>query len=223
MGWLSPAHRRREPALWETVTKGRNDLRSEESGTRGYRSLRVVLIELVDAADAATRPSSQAVIKRCVAEAIPTLGLSGAPTTELDVALAFEAGLVDVVASTGTIDQILIRLRAIGMGTSLMTRDERERLKRALDEHRQTHLQLLEPLGALSLREQQVLSMLMLGRTVGEIAATQFVSVATVRTHVQAILTKLEVHHQLGAVIKAINAKWELPVGREHVGSSAVA
>jgi DNA-binding NarL/FixJ family response regulator len=51
--------------------------------------------------------------------------------------------------------------------------------------------------------ERQVLIALSEGRTVQEIAGQQYVSVATVRTHVQAILRKLGVSNQLAAVALA--------------------
>lgn len=55
----------------------------------------------------------------------------------------------------------------------------------------------------LTPREREVLVALSQGRTVQEIAEQQYVSVATVRSHVQAILTKLGVSTQLAAVALA--------------------
>lgn len=55
----------------------------------------------------------------------------------------------------------------------------------------------------LTPRERQVLVALSDGRSVQEIAEQQYVSVATVRSHVQAILTKLGVSNQLAAVALA--------------------
>lgn len=55
----------------------------------------------------------------------------------------------------------------------------------------------------LTPREREVLVALSEGRTVQQIAEEQFVSVATVRSHVQAILTKLGVSNQLAAVALA--------------------
>lgn len=61
----------------------------------------------------------------------------------------------------------------------------------------------------LTPRERQVLVALSEGRTVPEIAQQQYVSVATVRSQVQAILTKLGVSNQLAAV--ALARQYVLP------------
>ena len=63
-------------------------------------------------------------------------------------------------------------------------------------------------LESLSPRESQVLGCLMDGRTVDEIAARASISVATVRSHVHAILAKLEVNSQLAAVAVAHRSGW---------------
>jgi DNA-binding NarL/FixJ family response regulator len=55
----------------------------------------------------------------------------------------------------------------------------------------------------LTPREREVLIALSEGRSVQEIAVQQYVSVATVRSHVQGILTKLGVSNQLAAVALA--------------------
>ena len=50
------------------------------------------------------------------------------------------------------------------------------------------------PVGMLSDREQQILHILVTGRSYKEIATTLFISVETVRTHVRNIYRKLQVH-----------------------------
>nr|WP_281374640.1 LuxR C-terminal-related transcriptional regulator [Nocardioides soli] len=60
-------------------------------------------------------------------------------------------------------------------------------------------------------REEAVLGELMQGRTVRDIASSSFVSEATVRTQVKAILSKLEVSSQLAAVGIANTAGWQPP------------
>jgi DNA-binding NarL/FixJ family response regulator len=68
-----------------------------------------------------------------------------------------------------------------------------------------------EPFPRLSTREQAVLHELIDGRTAGEIAAEAFVSIATVRTQISAVLRKLGVHSQLAAVALARRAQWDEP------------
>jgi DNA-binding NarL/FixJ family response regulator len=52
----------------------------------------------------------------------------------------------------------------------------------------------------LSRREQEVLAWLLSGSSAAEIAAAEQVSMATVRSHLRAVLTKLDVSSQLAAV-----------------------
>ena len=61
----------------------------------------------------------------------------------------------------------------------------------------------LAPFGRLSAREAQVLRALAQGQSVGAIAEAWFVSEATVRSQVRAILAKLDVSSQLEAVAAA--------------------
>ena len=63
-------------------------------------------------------------------------------------------------------------------------------------------------LESLSPREREVLRCLMDGKTVDEIADGTPISVATVRSHVRAILTKLGVNCQLAAVAAGHRAGW---------------
>jgi DNA-binding NarL/FixJ family response regulator len=63
-------------------------------------------------------------------------------------------------------------------------------------------------LESLSPRERDVLRCLMDGKTVDEIAGGAALSVATVRSHVHAILTKLGVNCQLAAVAAGHRGGW---------------
>lgn len=56
---------------------------------------------------------------------------------------------------------------------------------------------------ALSPREAEVLTLLALGRSNAEIAAELFVSVATVKSHVRRLLTKLDRRDRLQLVVTA--------------------
>lgn len=58
----------------------------------------------------------------------------------------------------------------------------------------------------LTAREEEVLCDLVVGRTVTEIAASRPVSVTTVRSQVQAVLTKLGVTSQTAAVLMALRS-----------------
>lgn len=75
-------------------------------------------------------------------------------------------------------------------------------------------------LESLSTREREVLRCLMDGKTVDEIAGGAALSVATVRSHVHAILTKLGVNCQLAAVAAGHRGGW---TADSRLGGSSVA
>ncbi|MHB1784193.1 MAG: response regulator transcription factor [Acidimicrobiales bacterium] len=60
----------------------------------------------------------------------------------------------------------------------------------------------------LSRREQQVLWALMLGYSAREISEQSYVSLPTVRSQIHAVLSKLGVSSQLGAVTLAYRSGW---------------
>jgi DNA-binding NarL/FixJ family response regulator len=62
---------------------------------------------------------------------------------------------------------------------------------------------LQQRVSRLTSREQEVLDALSEGKTTQEVADYLFVSMATVRSHIKAILAKLEVSSQLAAVVQA--------------------
>jgi two-component system nitrate/nitrite response regulator NarL len=70
-------------------------------------------------------------------------------------------------------------------------------------------------LESLSPREREVLRCLMDGKTVDEIAGGAALSVATVRSHVHAVLTKLGVNCQIAAVAVAHRGGWTADSGLE--------
>ncbi|HSH61264.1 MAG TPA: LuxR C-terminal-related transcriptional regulator [Acidimicrobiales bacterium] len=63
-------------------------------------------------------------------------------------------------------------------------------------------------LATLTPREQAVLERLMAGKTAGEIAEQSYISIRTVRTHIEAILRKLGLRSQLAAVAFAAEMGW---------------
>ena len=71
----------------------------------------------------------------------------------------------------------------------------------------------------LTARESAVLAMLMDGQSVARISAACYVSEATVRTQVRAVLQKLGVNSQLEAVALATRAGWSLAAATEAQGA----
>jgi DNA-binding NarL/FixJ family response regulator len=85
-------------------------------------------------------------------------------------------------------------------------------LTRLLDELTESHNSAQRALAALTPREREVLLCLCEGLSRVEVAARLRLSTNTVRTHVQSILSKLDVNSSVAAVALARKAKPERPV-----------
>jgi DNA-binding NarL/FixJ family response regulator len=116
------------------------------------------------------------------------------------IAAAIAAGAVGQVPKVSSFEKLMDTVRRAVASGSIMTREERQvwidrdRVERAAGARR------VELLSRLSARERFVLERLAAGRRATEIATESVVSVSTVRTQIRAILIKLEVSSQLGAV-----------------------
>jgi DNA-binding NarL/FixJ family response regulator len=123
-------------------------------------------------------------------------------------------GACTVLSKVGTFDSILSTVRAVTERRPVLGREERERLLQEFHREQAVARDVRRKLELLTPRECEVLGHLMLGRQVREIAAASFVSEATVRTQVKAILAKLEVTSQLAAVGAAHLVEWRPPETR---------
>jgi DNA-binding NarL/FixJ family response regulator len=85
---------------------------------------------------------------------------------------------------------------------------ERDALLAALRERRAHDRDRLAPFESLTPREEAVLGELMDGSSAEQIAESSFVSTATVRSQIRAVLGKLSVHSQVAAVARAHRAGW---------------
>ena len=112
------------------------------------------------------------------------------------------------VPKSASFDELLSAISKEAAGENSLGPTERERLIDHSRRHHQLTREALAPFQSLTKREADVLGMLMQGIPVDRIAAESYVTVATVRTQVRAILTKLEVNSQLEAVSKANRAGW---------------
>ena len=121
------------------------------------------------------------------------------------------AGAHGVVDKAAAFDELLASVDQVLRDGTLLTRHEREEQLALLRRHEAEQQQRLAPFEALTPREAEVLAGLMRGESVDEIATAAFVSVATVRTQVRAILSKLGVSSQLAATARAHEAGWEPP------------
>ena len=117
-------------------------------------------------------------------------------------------GARKTMSKTQPLNEILGVVRRIHEGLPVVEAREREELLRGWHEHRQEMQDQRQRLDSLTPREREVLARLMEGTPVRDIARSSVVSVATVRTQVKAILSKLGVSSQLAAVGLAHNAGW---------------
>lgn len=120
-------------------------------------------------------------------------------------------GARKVLSKSQQLNEILATVRRINQGFPVIDREEREELISYWHQQGLERVALQRRLALLTPREEIVLSELMRGRTVREISTSSFVSEATVRTQVKAILAKLEVSSQLAAVGLANSAGWRPP------------
>lgn len=113
---------------------------------------------------------------------------------------AIEAGCSGFVTKDQVVAEVATAVRAAAAGEALITPTM---LARLLPKLRTTERRMG---GDLTPRELDVLRALALGLPNREIADRLFVSVNTVRNHVQSLLTKLEAHSKLEAVAVAVRA-----------------
>jgi two-component system nitrate/nitrite response regulator NarL len=126
-----------------------------------------------------------------------------------------QAGAWGWVPKSTPLEDLLEAVRRAGEGISVNSDAERDRLLRAWREQRTSDAREAEVFERLTRREAAVLGMLQEGMSVEQIATASYVSQATIRTQVRAILTKLEVRSQMAAVVKAMRAGWTPPPGEE--------
>jgi len=128
--------------------------------------------------------------------------LTCATSTEL-VVDALRAGASGWVPKDAPVDQLLDALRQVRAGAAWlpgrMLRDVLDELLR----DRTAEDRVSDLVSRLSARERQVLYELATGQDMTSIARRLYLSQNTVRTHIQNILAKLEVHSRLAAVALA--------------------
>ncbi|MCG8154548.1 DNA-binding response regulator [Pimelobacter simplex] len=124
---------------------------------------------------------------------------------------AVRCGAQEVLHKSCSLDQLVHTVHRAREGRPLMNRERRTLLIEAAiaDQHEVRAIRLR--LERLTPRETQVLSALMNGEVVHEIARTGVVSEATVRSQVKSILCKLELRSQIAAVGAAYRAAWYPP------------
>lgn len=146
-------------------------------------------------------------IRPLVAAGARVLVVTGV-TDECEIAATLEMGAVGYVSKNRPIEVLLDCAARVARGERVLSDAERYRLLMQLRNARVEELARHAPFERLTAREREVLRGLAAGRPVTVIADECFVSVATVRTQVRAILAKLEVGSQLEAVALAHRHGW---------------
>jgi DNA-binding NarL/FixJ family response regulator len=187
------------------------------SGERGLRAIGALAEPTTAVAVAAERPPEVAVVDLSLPgdAAIETVRRIGdvAPNTavvalsngdELSVARAVEAGASGHVSSAATVRALAESVRRAARGDTLVGPDERRELLRRLRHRRAQEASAEQRARRLTPREVEILQLMADGVRRDDLVIFLGMSPATLRTHVQNIITKLGVHSKTEALAFAI-------------------
>lgn len=132
-------------------------------------------------------------------------------TDRVRLAECLEAGATGLINKSIPFDQLVESVREVAELGSLVAPQQRHELLGELRRQRASDRERLAPFERLTAREQQVLAGLMDGQSAEKIAEESFVSLATVRSQIRAVLLKLDVNSQLAAVALARKNQWTPP------------
>jgi DNA-binding NarL/FixJ family response regulator len=121
---------------------------------------------------------------------------------------AVEAGVAGILHKSEPFEALVEGVRRAAAAETLLSDQRRYELADDVRRYRRERDTALAPFASLTKREAAVLVRMMAGESAEGIAAASFVSVATVRTQIRAVLTKLGVNSQLSAVAAAHRAGW---------------
>lgn len=131
-----------------------------------------------------------------------------AETDRLRLAQALDRGALRIVPKSADFASLIESIRVATLEPPGRRDPLTVQLLAELADHRRKGAEKYAEFDTLTAREQEVLAALTTGSTVHEIAHAWVVSETTVRSHVRAILLKLDVQSQLQAVVKAIRSGW---------------
>jgi DNA-binding NarL/FixJ family response regulator len=140
--------------------------------------------------------------------------VSGVPD-RLRVAACLESGACGFVSKSAPLEQLLEVVRTAGAGETVMAPGDRHERLAELRRTRADRKDELKPFDRLTGRERFVLSQVIDGHSAADIALSAYVSEATVRSQIRAVLNKLGVRSQLAAVAAARRAGWRATVSVE--------
>jgi len=126
----------------------------------------------------------------------------------IELARCLEAGALGIASKANGFGGVLDQIRRAAEGESVTPITDKVQLLADLAAHRRAEDRRNAPFETLSARERDVLRQIVEGHQAAAIAKASFVSLATVRTQIRSILTKLEVTSQVGAVALARQGGW---------------
>jgi DNA-binding NarL/FixJ family response regulator len=121
-----------------------------------------------------------------------------------EIAQAVEAGAAGVLSKTAHLDEVVRAVRRLRAGKTLMPLQEVVELLRFASSRREEEIEARRAVEKLTPREVEVLEALAEGLGSEDIAERLHISLRTERNHMANILSKLEVHSQLQALVFAL-------------------
>ena len=132
-------------------------------------------------------------------------------TDRIRLAECLEAGAAGLLDKSSSFLHLVDAVREVAELGTLLSPGRRQDLLAELRRQRANRTRRLQPFRRLTPREAEVLKALMDGQQAEAIATTSFVSLATVRSQIRSVLTKLNVNSQLAAVAMARREGWPEP------------
>lgn len=157
--------------------------------------------------DLGPHQSSFEILQRARGVGITVAGFSGSDDL-IEQARYVEAGAAAIVnKNCGPTDLIAVVEMAVA-GHELMAQSDRHALLSRLRKHRERARARMASFHSLTAREAETLAMIAAGQGAADIAEEWEVSLATVRSHIRAVLTKLGLSSQLQAAAVARDSGW---------------
>lgn len=144
-----------------------------------------------------------------ICELGPTVVMLTGETDQHLLAACLKAGAVGWIGKQAKLDEVICGISDALEGRPLVGSTQKEQMLNELRIRQAQGAKAQTKFDRLTQSERNVLCALIEGKNAEEISCTQFVAVATVRSHIRSILQKLNVHSQLAAVSMATNAGWE--------------
>ena len=148
--------------------------------------------------------SSVEAIRRLRAEAPEAEVLVLTDSADEDVVGALSAGARGVVLKGEEGERVVAAITAAAAGESALSQPIASALVSWVQQHEPPAAVSPEPV--LTAREREVLGLIVAGKDNSEIAAELVISQETVKTHVSAILEKLQVDNRVQAAVAAVSA-----------------